>query len=1237
MNFKRVGAIFATAAILFTTTAAEPGVIDAFAATKGYGTATVRVLSTSDLHGQSVRLNYDSGVESEGSLAQIATVIKKERKIKYGTSITVDGGDTVYGIGSESIIKGTVSGTEYMYEEMKALGYDAITLGNHDFDYGVDYIKKALSDSGMNNKVVLSNVTDARTKKNLYPSTKIITKTVKTTTGKKRTVKIGVVGAVVPSLTGHYSWKGIVETQDIVTSVSAGAKALKKQGAQVVIALIHSGIGAENPLSRADNVGYAVTAIPEVDAVCCGHTHMDFPADTAKAAPYYDYEETDGDGLMNGKPLVEEEDHGKSLGITDIKIAFSKWGTPYVKSASAKVRKITSADAEDSEIKAINDKYDEQYQKLYDQKVTDVSGETDNYFGMIEDNPLIQLCNEAKIHYGLEAVKNLPEPYRSAPVISATEYQLAGDGSSSSYIRVDGQISQKNLLNIQSFNQERAKVYYITGAQLKDALEWQAARFFETPANAATDEWDSETKALVDQGSVPILTNKYQKGWEGFFVYDGIEYTIDPSVPARYNDDGVQVSDTRRITSLTCNGVPVTDDQIFVLVSRHITGDIDPIHKSDVFNKQVLVSKTDHISTMMEDYITHQTVNGDLHLNTDNSWRVNFAKGDNYIIKSSSAASEIAKTKSWYVGETPGSDGYTYYRASFDPDSYKDTSGPLVVAAPLVTDTTGDPVRVRVEASDASGIKSLSYLSGTYDETSYLWNYSARTISDGSFTVSTNGTYTIRAVDGAGNATVTYVTVDNIDTSVSMTPKLTKLTNRTVTLTGTASPNASVHMDVSGASYDIKADGDGNFSTRITPPNAGDTAEIYQIDSVGRRSATAEIEVTRTGADTPSVNTIDNTSNSITGMFGDDSLCRVIAIKGSTAYVPKDAVSIFKQSKAYKKSYTIKKCSYKRTGDRFVLSTQNVPLTGDKYTVYGMDWIGRLSTTTNLTTQEAAPNQPRLMSVVSEEGVVYGRIPAPTSDSYVITVTADNGKTYTGTAASDGHFGVVTGNLGDETEVSVTASDVRDSQVRTSAARTTTAKTYLSFIDTFSGGTEFDEITDEDTQVSGDVFDGKSSTEARMLLSGKSIRFNEIGSGATLGDDGSFSYGLEKPLKYGTKVGVIVRNSDHSMAYVDYTQVVEALPKKPSINNEKITTKTSVVRVVGNRNATCVLKSGKTVIKKKAVAFHENEGYIYKFKLPEALRRSGKICKVYLENTSGESDSVYFTVKGEKKAKKAEE
>ena len=99
MKIKRAGAIFLIAAILFTTLGAGADELVAQAAT-GYGTATVRVLATTDMHGQSVRLNYDSGVEGEGSLAQIAGIIKRLRKqMKYGTTVTVECGDKVYGIG----------------------------------------------------------------------------------------------------------------------------------------------------------------------------------------------------------------------------------------------------------------------------------------------------------------------------------------------------------------------------------------------------------------------------------------------------------------------------------------------------------------------------------------------------------------------------------------------------------------------------------------------------------------------------------------------------------------------------------------------------------------------------------------------------------------------------------------------------------------------------------------------------------------------------------------------------------------------------------------------------------------------------------------------------------------------------------------------------------------------------------------------------------------------------------
>ena len=360
MRFARGKSILLALAILTTTFTGCVTPQEAHAATdKGYGTATVRVLATTDMHGQSVRLNYDSASDADGSLAQIAGIVKKKRKIKYGTSVTVDCGDNVYGIGAESLMSGEESGAPYMYEEMKALGYDAITLGNHDFDYGVDYIRKAISDSGMKSKVVLSNVVDAKTKKNLYKSGMIVNKKITTTKGRKKTIRIGFVGAVVPSLTRKkdgmsnesdsdateitslataVSWQSVIETKDIVESVTAEARKLKKDGADIVIALVHSGIGREKAKYMDDNVGYALTAVPEIDAVCAGHTHMDFPSDSAKTSSYYDYENTDGDGLMNGKALLEEKDHAASLGIADIKLGFSANGKPYIKYQTSQIR-----------------------------------------------------------------------------------------------------------------------------------------------------------------------------------------------------------------------------------------------------------------------------------------------------------------------------------------------------------------------------------------------------------------------------------------------------------------------------------------------------------------------------------------------------------------------------------------------------------------------------------------------------------------------------------------------------------------------------------------------------------------------------------------------------------------------------------------------------------------------------------------------------------------------------------
>lgn len=1241
MKFRRAKAFLLATAVFVTSVAGGFAGTDAQAATKktGYGTATVRVLATTDMHGQSVRFNYDSAADGDGSLAQISTIIKQKRKIKYGTSVTVDCGDNVYGIGAESLMKGSDSGAQYMYEEMKAVGYDAITLGNHDFDYGVDYIQKAISDSGLKNKVVLSNVVDAKTKKNLYKGSMIVSKNVTTTTGKKRTIKIGFVGAVVPSLTKKVdgmssdydsnatevtslvtavSWQGIIETRDIVESVTAQAKSLKKKGADIVIAVVHSGIGNENAKYMDNSVGYALTAVPEVDMVCAGHTHMDFPADTAQAEPYYEYADTDGDGLMHGKALIEEKDHASSLGIADLKIGFTRTGKAYIKKQTSSIRKIKDSDPEDPEIVAINNKYDEVYRRLYDQTVTTTDHETDNYFGTIEDNPLIHLCNSAKIEYGMRAVKNLDDKYKNAPVIASTEYQLAGR-SSSSYIRVDGTVQVRNLLNLEAFNQQRAKVYYMTGAQLRESLEWQVARFYQTSGQESSQTWDKETQALVNQGMKPILSPEYMNNWEGFRVYDGIEYVVNPALPARYNADGEQISDSHRIVSLTRNGVPISDSDILVLVSKNIDSASDPIF-AKVAEKQRIVTKTAHISSMLETYMKTQTVNGILQMSADGNWKIAFPQDSNYIIKSSSLASDIAKTKPWYQGEIPGADGYTFYRAALGtPAEAADTYGPFVCASSMETQLTGDPVTVRVEANDISGVSKIQYIGGTYKADDSVWNYAAD-VSDNQFTVEQNGTYTVRAVDSLGNANVCYVTVNNIDSTVSVAPTISEITNRKKVLTGNASPFATVYLSMSGMNVNTKADENGRFTFNLERPGyADDTAQIYQVDIQGRKSSIVNVKVKRTGANAPAlVNEINNTQTTISGTFHDDPFCTIMVQYGSKVYVPRGEGTKYKESSLNKSSNTKKAVDLTRNGDSFTM-TIPVPMTGQTYKVYGVDWVGRLSTLTTRTVSEAAPNQPKVDAVLADDPVITGSIPSPTSQEYTINVTTSSGKTYTGTAGADGRFTIAADNEAAGTKMSVTASDVRDGVTRTSLARNTSMKDLSSYIDKYSGNAEINDVTDEDTEITGTVYEGSPSTYAVLIVNGNKEKL-------TLDESGSFTYTLSEPLAYKDVISLITRNTDGTLNGLEQIKVSEALPDTPTVTTEEVTTSTKTIRVVGNRDCTAVLKSGKTLVKSESVD-ENSEGYIYKLTIPKKLRKKGVHLKVYLENTAGDSDPVSLIVK----------
>ena len=148
---------------------------------KAAETTTLRVISTTDLHNQVSSEDYDIAGKNAGhSLAKLSTMIKAARaELNQGASLTVDAGDSVYGYGAEVLmgdVKKPSNTLQPIFEAMSKIGYDAITLGNHEFDYGYDFIKNQLTQSGLNDKCVVANVKEYATGNYPWKRTMMLTK-----------------------------------------------------------------------------------------------------------------------------------------------------------------------------------------------------------------------------------------------------------------------------------------------------------------------------------------------------------------------------------------------------------------------------------------------------------------------------------------------------------------------------------------------------------------------------------------------------------------------------------------------------------------------------------------------------------------------------------------------------------------------------------------------------------------------------------------------------------------------------------------------------------------------------------------------------------------------------------------------------------------------------------------------------------------------------------------------------
>lgn len=1163
-------------------------------------TTTVRVISTADLHNQVSSQDYESaGKSTAGSLAKVSTMIQSAKEeITEGTCITVDTGDSIYGYAAEYVKTQNAAVVQPIYEGMSKIGYDAIVLGNHDFDFGYDYIYQQLQSSGLSNICLVSNVIRNSDGKAPWASTKMINRTVSTEQGKQVQIKIGIVGATRPSLSNMYDHDGILVTSGIISSVKSNAAALKNAGADVVIAIVHAGMGDNTSTDNDKDVAYALSKLEDVDCIMAGHVHRNFPSEDENVQIYYDLPGVNRNtGLVNGKPVLIPADHGRAIGVCDLTLSING-GKVSVAGAKPVIRRTTQAVTSDPEIESIVDKYDTEIQKQYQSVLASLrtGDRVTGYFSLLEDNTMLQLNNEAKIRFGMQyQASREGQAYAKYPVISATRVYMDGSEGKDDYFDVSDNITWGDLMNVQRYEHNWNYIYWITGTQLKEWLEWSASIYAQSGEKFTNDSVLYRLSLAKSQTS--LLSNGWSGGYGQFAQFDGIHYEIDITGPAKYDSAGHVINaQANRIKKLTCQGTAVTNQSRFLMVCNEIS--TYNLVLSDL-TKQRLVKDSDRNTVdYLKDYIQEMNRYAPIVDESDHNWKI-LTNDEQRILRTSSLSELLVQAKSWYKETLEITNQYGYY--STDLSQEEDQYGPLLVLAPSTTESTNESITISVRTEDSSGVASCLYLAGNVEEDNEKWEQGMAVISNQAI-VSSNGEYTFQAKDTKGNVTTKHINISNIDSNVLPAPEVMTPVNKKTVVTGYARAGLTVYITVAGKTYVTTAKSNSTFSCDIGKHRAGTAVYVYVQDSQGRKSKTVKVLFDRTGPNPPTLDPVTNKATKLTGKIGETCVTMVAYVGNKFAYVSKGGTEAYRASRKYDSKRQIIEVDTKLSNDRYSIPISAVNA-GVSVRVFAIDLKQRISIVAVRTVQKAAPNMPTINVVCDAENAITGKIPS-TKKACNVTVKV-SGKKYSAKSEKNGKFEVETPELKSGMLVSVYASDKSKGKTRKSAAASCKVASKKHYVAKAKKIISVKKITSRTVQLKGKA---KKGTDLYMNYGSSYLKVD-------LDKKGRFSYELPRAIKSSESVYFVDRHRNGSIIAVRQIKVKAAKPGKPQLSSA-ITTKSKEMKILSKEDATLVVKVGnKTQKVTKDYYSKGKQAFIYNVKLPKAAVAQKIVC--YLKNRKG--------------------
>ncbi len=496
-------------------------------------TYSLRVLGTTDMHGHALNWDYftnaeyDDATHNDVGVAKIATLVAAAREEKgHDRTLLVDAGDIIQGTqlsyyyARVEPITGRHSGPRHpMAVAMNHLRYDAAALGNHEFNYGIPLLRAFQEQCDF--PLLAANAVDAKTLKPAFPP--YLIKELKVHGGPD--IKVGILGLTNPGIAiwdkantqGQLSFPGLVEQAKIYVPK------LRAMGCDVVFCTDHSGLDGTtsygDELPYPENASSLVAAqVPGIDAILVGHTHVERPQTLVTN------QET-GKTVVLSEPLM----WGMRLSVFDIDLEL-RHGRWEVTSVTAEVRNANTV-AEDQEVRSLVLAEHNKVVDYVNQVVGTCTVAMNSSESTYKDTPIIDFINVVQADTVTAALAGTQ--YASLPVISE-----ASPFSRTAAIPA-GQVSLRDVAGLYVYeNTLDAKI--LTGAQVKDYLEWSAEYFVQTAPDAPVD--------------VTKITNANNTPDFSYDVLSGLSYDIDISQPAG-----------SRIVNLTHAGQPIDPAAQFVL------------------------------------------------------------------------------------------------------------------------------------------------------------------------------------------------------------------------------------------------------------------------------------------------------------------------------------------------------------------------------------------------------------------------------------------------------------------------------------------------------------------------------------------------------------------------------------------------------------------------------------------------------------------------------------------------